>query len=128
MPDVQQLIVALEKAKTQRLQNESVRNALYEAEEYIQRLHANTFTERMRLDLDDAHAAALKCLDDFEVQFSCNNLRRPKDDFQTAASINPGIEKGLRGMRECLGILQSLPQSETVERSIEEMTRCVERA
>jgi len=116
MPDVRALLIALDNAKKQRVNNDELRGALLEAEEYVQRLHSNTFIERLRSDLREAHAEAMGCLNNFEKGLSFAALRRspdmicepPRKELHTRALTQPltnlgGIESDeVAEMRTCL--------------------------
>ena len=93
MPDVRNLISALDSAKKQRTKNEALRVALLESEEYLQRLHANTFTECLRQGLNNAHLSANRCLDAFCWQH--NTIR-------SMARVRRGLSPMRRALRDSI--------------------------
>eukprot|EP00760_Papus_ankaliazontas_P002857 PhM_4_TR1129/c0_g2_i1/m.37406 len=141
MPDVKALLGTLNAAKVQRSSNEAMRGALLEAEEKLQRLHANTFTQRLHHDLNNAHVEAEARLRIFTEGYSFSALRRPSHVARPAIAPGDGTELGERstgsvfGLRqlgrvhERMGTLaQQFPEDSHARSNIDAMTMCIDRA
>eukprot|EP01062_Namystynia_karyoxenos_P083135 TRINITY_DN949_c2_g1_i1.p1 TRINITY_DN949_c2_g1~~TRINITY_DN949_c2_g1_i1.p1 ORF type:complete len:608 (+),score=281.44 TRINITY_DN949_c2_g1_i1:117-1940(+) len=71
-----ELLATLDAAKRQKVQNEKMRNMVFDCEDLLNKLHAQSFSVKQRLELDRAHSRCAELLKELESSLSYSHLRK----------------------------------------------------